>query len=119
MGGTMRDKKEMIEELLWDYLKKAPEHKDRKQTGWGTKTLEGLYLSLQRIFSSEQTQGEQALKVLEKLIEDWGEAFDDPDEDVSGSDAVEGLSAAVQNAQDVLKLPGFKDVLKREGGAQK
>ena len=35
--------------LLWDYLPKDPEHPDRRQTGWGTKTLRGLRLSLERI----------------------------------------------------------------------
>jgi len=31
-----------ITDLLWDYLKKDPEHKDRVRTGWGTKTKLGL-----------------------------------------------------------------------------
>ncbi len=38
-----------IVELLWDYLKKDPEHKDRRQTGWGTKTKQGLYNCINRI----------------------------------------------------------------------
>ena len=38
---------EAIAALLWDYLKKDPEHKDRRQTGWGTKTKLGLALSVQ------------------------------------------------------------------------
>jgi hypothetical protein len=28
--------------LLWDSLKRDPDHKDRRQTGFGTKTKEGL-----------------------------------------------------------------------------
>ncbi len=38
-----------IVELLWDYLKKDPEHKDRRQTGWGTKTKMGLCACINRI----------------------------------------------------------------------
>jgi hypothetical protein len=34
--------------LLWDYLKRDPEHKDRRQTGWGTKTKAGLVASVRR-----------------------------------------------------------------------
>ncbi len=39
-----------IVELLWDYLKKDPEHKDRRQTGWGTKTKVGLCACIERIW---------------------------------------------------------------------
>jgi hypothetical protein len=35
--------------LLWDYLKRDPEHKDRRQTGFGTKTKMGLTASIRRI----------------------------------------------------------------------
>ena len=35
-------------ELLWDYMKRDPEHRDRVQTGWGTKTREGLVACVQR-----------------------------------------------------------------------
>jgi hypothetical protein len=41
---------EAIAELLWDYLKADREHKDRRQTGWGTKTKAGLVASLDRIY---------------------------------------------------------------------
>jgi len=41
--------KEKIKTLLWDYLKCDPEHKDRRITGWGTKTLTGLVASIERI----------------------------------------------------------------------
>jgi hypothetical protein len=37
-----------IAELLWDSLKRDPEHKDRRATGWGTKTLVGLVASVRR-----------------------------------------------------------------------
>ena len=36
-------------ELLWDYLEKDKEHKDRVVTGWGTKTEEGLVACIERI----------------------------------------------------------------------
>jgi len=29
-------------ELLWDSLKRDPNHNDRRQTGWGSKTKVGL-----------------------------------------------------------------------------
>jgi hypothetical protein len=38
-----------IEALLWDSLKRDPEHKDRRVTGWGTKTLTGLIASVRRV----------------------------------------------------------------------
>ena len=40
---------EKIIELLWDSLKRDPEHKDRRQTGWGTKTKQGLVACIYRI----------------------------------------------------------------------
>lgn len=43
-----------IEELLWDNLKRDPEHRDRRQTGWGTKTLTGLVACLDRIYDKEK-----------------------------------------------------------------
>ncbi len=35
--------------LLWDYLKKDREHKDRRHTGFGTKTKQGLTASIERV----------------------------------------------------------------------
>lgn len=35
--------------LLWDSLKRDPEHTDRRETGWGTKTKEGLAACVERI----------------------------------------------------------------------
>lgn len=35
--------------LLWDYMNKDPEHLDRVQTGWGTKTRQGLTSCIARI----------------------------------------------------------------------
>ena len=39
--------------LLWDYLEKDPEHKDRVNTGWGTKTEVGLLAVIDRIANTE------------------------------------------------------------------
>lgn len=37
-----QDQEKQLLELLWDNLKRDPEHKDRVRTGWGTKTKQGL-----------------------------------------------------------------------------
>jgi hypothetical protein len=50
------NKDEAILELLWDSLKRDPEHKDRRQTGWGTKTKIGLITSLDRIYGVKNGQ---------------------------------------------------------------
>ena len=39
--------------LLWDSMKRDPEHKDRVRTGWGTKTQQGLIASIERIFNDD------------------------------------------------------------------
>lgn len=43
------EQKARIIELLWDSLRRDPEHDDRRQTGWGTKTKEGLIACIDRI----------------------------------------------------------------------
>ncbi len=40
---------EAVVDLLWDSLKRDPEHSDRRQTSWGTKTKEGLAACVERI----------------------------------------------------------------------
>ncbi len=35
--------------LLWDYLKKDREHKDRRHTSFGTKTKQGLTACIERV----------------------------------------------------------------------
>lgn len=37
---------ESLANLLWDCLKRDPEHADRRQTTWGTKTKLGLLRSV-------------------------------------------------------------------------
>lgn len=45
---TKEQDQELID-LLWDSLKRDPENKDRRQTGWGTKTKIGLCACIERI----------------------------------------------------------------------
>ena len=45
---------EAIVELLWEYLKKDPEHKDRRRTAWGTKSKYGLARCVERIFTEHE-----------------------------------------------------------------
>jgi hypothetical protein len=40
---------EQIADVFWDYLKRDPEHKDRRQTAWGTKTKQGLAAVIVRL----------------------------------------------------------------------
>ena len=51
MNDTQKRVTRQIEELLWDHLKRDPEHRDRRQTGWGTKTLRGLVACIEHIIS--------------------------------------------------------------------
>ena len=44
-----KDQTQAALELLWDHLPKDREHKDRRQTGWGTKTKIGLIACLERV----------------------------------------------------------------------
>jgi hypothetical protein len=47
----MAKRDEEIIELLWESLKRDREHKDRRLTGWGTKTKVGLVACVERIFT--------------------------------------------------------------------
>lgn len=38
-----------IANVFWGYLKRDPEHKDRRQTAWGTKTKKGLTATIIRL----------------------------------------------------------------------
>ena len=42
-----------FKELLWDSLKSDPQHKERRRTGWGTKTEQGLIACIERIIEEE------------------------------------------------------------------
>jgi len=47
---------QQVIELLWGYMRKDPEHKDRVQTGWGTKTQQGLVATVKRFAAEDQSQ---------------------------------------------------------------
>ena len=47
------NQRKCFEELLWEQLKHDPIHADRRQTGWGTKTKEGLIVCIERIIEEE------------------------------------------------------------------
>lgn len=50
---TREEREKAIIDLLWDYMKRDPEHRDRVRTGIGTKTKMGLAASVERIFEDE------------------------------------------------------------------
>ena len=43
--------KKLFEELLWDSLKHDTKNKDRRRTGWGSKTITGLIASIETIIN--------------------------------------------------------------------
>lgn len=47
--------------LLWSSMKRDREHKDRVQTGWGSKTQQGLEASVKRAVADENTKDIKAL----------------------------------------------------------
>ena len=48
------DQKQAILDLLWDSLRRDLDHKDRCQTGWGTKTQAGLIACIERIVEGKE-----------------------------------------------------------------
>jgi len=50
-----QEQRDEIITLLWDSLKRDPEHRDRKQTGRGTKTQKDLIACLESIVTSGQS----------------------------------------------------------------
>jgi len=62
-GGLQRDVQNQYEnhpliEMLWGSLKRDPSNKDRVQTAWGTKTKQGLVLSVARAMKETPVSGE-------------------------------------------------------------
>ena len=53
-------------DLLWDSLKRDPEHEDRRQTGWGTKTQAGLAACVARL-GRESAAYQELLAALEQI----------------------------------------------------
>ena len=66
--------------LLWSSMKRDPEHKDRVQTGYGTKTQEGLIACIEGVMgegesdkpSPSQLQFEAARRVLREVADFQG-----------------------------------------------
>lgn len=55
---TAREK--AIQDLLWASLQRDPEHKDRRRTGFGTKTVVGLTASIERVIKDTEAPRPQA-----------------------------------------------------------
>jgi hypothetical protein len=53
-----------------------------------------------------------AYSLLCRLLDEWGEAVDDSDADIAGSDAVASLCDFVRAAQDIVRRKDFKGELK-------
>lgn len=49
-----KSQKEDLIDLLWDDLRKDLNHSDRKRTGWGGKTKDGLVASIEDILNKEE-----------------------------------------------------------------
>jgi len=58
-------------------------------------------------------KNDRALALLRQAIEQWGERVENDFEDINGADAVDWLVAFIQDAQDIAKVEGFKNGLKR------
>lgn len=56
IDGLDAHQQEQLLGLLWESMKRDPEHKDRVRTGWGTKTKEGLLRSINAIFKEHYGQ---------------------------------------------------------------
>lgn len=52
---TAKLEKELAE-LLWPYLKRSPGYPDRRMTGWGDKTKQGLAASILRIIHEAEDE---------------------------------------------------------------
>lgn len=64
-GGLQRDVQNQYEnhpliEMLWGSLKRDPANKDRVQTAWGTKTKQGLVLSVARAMKESPVSGKES-----------------------------------------------------------
>ena len=74
----LTERERRIHDLLWFNLKRDPEHKDRRQTGFGTKTVIGLTASVERIIEetspledgTPRPQMEKVVAVLREFMRD-------------------------------------------------
>lgn len=65
-----------IAELLWDYLKKDPEHKDRRWIAGGTKTKLGLRKSIERVIEETTEDDEEDTLVVRVATDDRDEFYE-------------------------------------------
>ena len=67
------------------------------------------------------TQQEQLKDLAQLIVNRWGKAFADSDEEISGCDAVDSLGVYVERAQDALATkeprPNYKDLVAALGTA--
>ena len=47
--GVPHERTAAVRDLLWEMLPKDPENGDRRQTGWGTKSMTGLVACVERV----------------------------------------------------------------------
>lgn len=68
-------------DLLWDCMKRDPEHKDRRKTGWGTKTADGIVMCIERIAKGQSlppiTEGKSLCPICGERITITGTTKDD------------------------------------------
>ena len=54
MDNQLTAREKAVQDLLWPSLQRDPEHKDRRRTGFGTKTITGLAASIERIMKETE-----------------------------------------------------------------
>ncbi len=63
-----RAEAEALAELLWDFLRKDPEHQDRRRTGSGTKTKLGLLRTVKSVLSPATEGLERSVSELRAML---------------------------------------------------
>lgn len=112
---------EMVVDLLWGALKRDSEHKDRRQTGWGTKTQEGLAACIRRINRESSDYADLLAAAIEILriadITDCSEPMDeqfDPDRPAGENEYQQRLNDSLSAAQEELRAA----ITKAKGGRE-
>ena len=91
---TNEQKNELVT-LLWNYMKRDTEHRDRVQPGWGTKTQEGLAACIERVL---------AISKVYIVTEEWGG---------SGSEVGFGVNRVFTNADRAFE---YAEAIRKEQG---